>query len=164
MKGLLILILLGVGGYFGYKHYQERVEGAAPEVITDPVYAQMRMDAKIQGREFNFLLLGKMAGDEDCRLRSNQAWSDVINGCAECTKQAATCTATLEPRYQRLFDNVAIHSTYMSFEREAPRERDGRMVIYGLTADEGDFICEQLRAKFQNHYTGKVECVHARRD
>jgi hypothetical protein len=38
------------------------------------------------------------------------------------------------------------------------------MVIFGLTADEGDAVCEQTRSNFGANYQGTIECVHARRD
>jgi hypothetical protein len=88
----------------------------------------------------------------------------VIDGCKECVQRAATCRPALEPRYERLFNNTPIHSTYISFTRGSPQERDGRMVIYGLTADEGDAICQQIVERFRTNYTGKAECVRARRD
>ncbi len=111
-----------------------------------------------------FALFGAMASDEDCRLRSHKAWDKVIDGCKECIQRTSACTAELEPRYRRLFDNTSIHSAYMSFTRGSKYERDGRMVIFGLTADEGDTVCEHIRAQFQKEYSGTIECVKARRD
>ena len=163
MKSLLILLLVGVAGYFGYQHFKSD-DGAAPEVIDHPVYADMRIDMRAGGRDLQFALFGKMASQADCDLRSTAVWGKVIEGCKECAQRTATCKTELEPRYQRLFENTAIHSTYISFTRGSPYERDGRMVIFGLTADEGDAVCEQTRSNFSANYQGTIECVHARRD
>jgi hypothetical protein len=118
----------------------------------------------VGGRDLQFALFGKMASQADCDQRSNQVWGKVIEGCKECIQRASVCKTELEPRYQRLFENTAIHSTYISFTRGSAYERDGRMVIFGLTADEGDAVCEQTRSRFSANYSGTIQCVPARRD
>jgi hypothetical protein len=161
MKALLALILLGALGYFAYGKYQA---DAVPTEIVDPVFAEMRVDVKAQGRELEFVLYGKMADEEDCRTRAGIVWDKAIAGCRECDLAVTNCRKELAPRYAKLFDDQPIRSTYMSFTRGNQDERDGRMVIYGLTADEGDAICEMIRKQAQAEYSGKVECVPARRD
>jgi hypothetical protein len=158
VKAILLLIIAGVAGYFVYSRYQDR----SPEVIEDPVFADIRVDIKVAGRELNYLLLGKMADEEDCRTRAASVWQKVISSCKECSFQVTTCQAKLAPRYAKLFDDQAIQSTYLSFKRGSRHERDGRMVIYGLTSDEGNQLCEMLRAQFQQQYTGQVQCVKGR--
>ena len=163
MKTVLVLVLVGVAGYFSYRHLQSH-DSAAPDVIDDPVYADMRLDMHVGGRDLQFALFGKMASQADCDQRSKEVWGKVIEGCKECVQRTSVCKTELEPRYQRLFDNTAIHSTYISFTRGSAYERDGRMVIFGLTADEGDAICEQTRSRFGSNYSGTIACVRARRD
>jgi hypothetical protein len=160
MKAVLALIVLGVLGYFGFQKYQE----SAPVEIDDPVFAEMRVDIKVPGRELNFVLYGKMASELECRTRAAIVWGKAMAGCKECSLATATCSKELAPRYAKLFDNQPIRSTYMSFTRGAQDERDGRMVIYGLTADEGDAICDTVRKQAQTQYEGKIECIKARRD
>ena len=63
-----------------------------------------------------------------------------------------------------MFDDVPIHSTYLSFTKGSRYERNGRMVVYGLTSDEGDTLCNALRQQFQTRYTGTVACIRGRRD
>ena len=163
MKAFFVLLLLAAAGYFGYRHFTTD-DGAAPEVIENPVYADVRVDMRVAGRDLQFALFGRMASEEDCQRRSNPVWGKVIEGCKECVQRTATCKPALEPRYERLFSNTPIHSTYISFTRGSPQERDGRMVIYGLTVDEGDAICQQAVQRFRTNYTGKAECVLAKRD
>jgi hypothetical protein len=38
------------------------------------------------------------------------------------------------------------------------------MVVYGLTNDEGDALCDSLRQQFQARYSGTVACIRGRRD
>jgi hypothetical protein len=160
MKFLIILIVLGTGAYLVHNHR----EAQNPATIESPVYAELRMDARIQGREFNLVLFGEMASQEDCQQRADRTWNKLIDGCKDCTMSLTSCSAQLEPRYRRLFDNARIHSTYLSFTRGSRFERNGRMVVYGLTADEGDAVCESIMADFQTRYEGKVSCIHGRRD
>jgi hypothetical protein len=122
------------------------------------------MDARIQGRELNLVLFGEMASQEDCQERADRVWQKLIDGCQECTMALASCAVELAPRYRRLFDDAAIHSTYLSFTRGSRFERNGRMVVYGLTTDEGDAVCESIMANFQRQYEGTVNCIHGRRD
>jgi hypothetical protein len=58
-------------------------------------------------------------------------WGKVIAGCKESVQRTSVCKNELEPRYQRLFENTAIHSTYISLTRGSAYERDARMVIFG---------------------------------
>ena len=160
MKKLILLVVLAVAGYVAYS----RFEAGNPEHIENPVYAELRMDAKVGSRELNLVLFGEMVDDVDCRERFDTAWSKLTEGCVACTLQLASCRADLEPRYRRLFDDTAIHSTYLSFTKGSRFERNGRMVVYGLTNDEGDALCDSLQKQFQQHYSGRVSCIRGRRD
>ena len=86
-------------------------------------------------------------------------WGNVISACAQCSSQVKDCRTELPARYAKLFSNVPIASTYLSLTRGSKTERDGRMVIYGLTTQEGNLLCEQMKQQFSTRYTGKLECV-----
>jgi hypothetical protein len=160
MKKLLLLIVLAVAGYVAYS----RIQGGNPEHIENPVYAELRIDTRVGSRELNLVLFGEMVDDIDCRERFDRAWDKLIEGCVGCTLQLSSCRADLEPRYRRLFDDTVIHSTYISFTKGSRYERNGRMVVYGLTNDEGDALCDSLQKQFQAHYSGTVACIRGRRD
>jgi hypothetical protein len=160
MKKLILLIVLAIGGYIGYSRFQ----AGNPEHIENPVYAELRMDTKVGSRELNLVLFGEMVDDVDCRERFDRAWDKLIEGCVGCTLQLSSCRTDLDPRYRRLFDDTVIHSTYISFTKGSRYERNGRMVVYGLTNDEGDALCDSLRQQFQAHYSGTVACIRGRRD
>ncbi len=158
MKKLVLLIVLAAAGYFVYARFQ----AGNPEHIENPVYAELRVDTKVGSRELNLVLFGEMVDDVDCRERFGSAWDKIVEGCAGCSMRLASCRSDLEPRYRRLFDDTAIHSTYLSFTKGSRYERNGRMVVYGLTGDEGDALCESMRQQFQAHYEGTVACVRRR--
>jgi len=160
MKKLILLIVLAAAGYFAYSRFQ----AANPDHIENPVYAELRVDTKVAGRELNLVLFGEMVDDVDCRDRFDRAWDKIIEGCVDCTMRLSSCRADLEPRYRRLFDDTVIHSTYLSFNKGSRYERNGRMVVYGLTSDEGEALCDSLRQQFQSRYEGTVDCIRGRRD
>jgi len=72
------------------------------------------------------------------------------------------CKPELAPRYEQLFEDVPINIAYLSLNRGSRFERDGRMVIWGVTGKEGDQLCEIAKAGFQNRYSGQIRCVAAR--
>jgi hypothetical protein len=160
MKKLILLIALAAASYFAYARFQN----SNPEHIEKPVYAELRVDTKLGSRELNLVLFGEMVDDVDCRERFDRAWNKIIDGCPNCSIRLSSCRGELEPRYLRMFDDVPIHSTYLTFTKGSRYERNGRMVVYGLTSDEGDALCDSLRQQFQTRYTGSVACIRGRRD
>ena len=68
----------------------------------------------------------------------------------------------LAARYEQLFDDVPINIAYLSLTRGSRFERDGRMVIWGITGKEGDQLCEILKASIRVRYSGPIRCVAAR--
>jgi hypothetical protein len=160
MKKLILLIALAAAGYFAYSRFQN----SNPEHIEKPVYAELRVDTKLGSRELNLVLFGEMVDDVDCQQRFDRAWNKIIDGCPNCSMRLSSCRSELEPRYRRMFDDVPIHSTYLSFTKGSRYERNGRMVVYGLTSDEGDALCDSLRQQFQTRFTGTVACIRGRRD
>jgi hypothetical protein len=158
MKFLVIVIALAAA----YFVYDRREAALNPEVIETPVYAELRMGQRVQGRDIDMVLFGEMASAEDCQERSDRVWQKLIDDCKECTMSLSSCKADLEPRYRRLFDDAPIHSTYLSFKRGNRFERNGRMVVYGLTGEEGKAACDIIKNTFQTRYEGTVNCVIGR--
>jgi len=158
MKKVIVLVLICGGGWFAWQRALDRTN---PQVIEHPVYAEFRVDSKQGGREISIALFGRMASEDDCRMRAAKVWNKVVKGCPDCTMSVQECHAELPPRYRRLFENVPIPSTYLSFQRGSRFERDGRMVVYGLTSQEGVQICEVMKTQFATTYEGTVNCVPA---
>ena len=157
MKTLLILVVLAAVGWYGYHKYI----GGPPRSFEHPVYGEMRATANIQGREIEMAVFARMADETDCKLRARQSWGDTLKECPTCTLQAAKCQAQLPPRYARLFNDEPIPSTYLSATAGEADERDGRVVVYGLTDQEGEAICEMLRSLILKRYHGSARCVKA---
>ena len=155
MKFIGTVIVLAVAG-FGVKSYLDK---SNPAVIHDPVYAEMRIDATFGIREINVVLFGEAVSMDDCNLRTEKTWKEVMSGCPTCEISPPKCTDELPPRYARLFNNEAIPSTYLAFSRGSRFERNGRLVVYGLTRDEGLAVCELLRSSAVENYSGEMECI-----
>jgi hypothetical protein len=159
MKFLIVLIAVAAVAYVVH----DRRQGAMnPEVIETPVYAELRMSTNVEGRDIDMVLFGEMASAEDCQERASRVWQKLIDDCKECTLALSSCKTDLEPRHRRMFDDAPIHSTYLSFDRGNRYERNGRMVVYGLTGDEGSTLCQAIKTNFQRHYEGTVNCVIGR--
>ena len=75
--------------------------------------------------------------------------------------RAPRCQDELPARYARLFDDEPIASPYLSANAGRASERDGRIVIYGLTDDEGAAVCEAMRKVVDQNYQGDTYCVPA---
>ena len=156
MKSFVVILILAAVVGLGFKRWLDK---SNPDVIAHPVYAEMHVDAKVGNRELNSVLFVKTVDQEDCNLRAEKGWSKLLSGCPTCTVSAAKCQDDLPARYQRLFDNVAIPSTYLAMERGSRYERDGRLVVYGLTHDEGLAMCEQIRGVVLEKYHGTGTCI-----
>lgn len=155
MKKLFLAVLLVGGLYYGYNHVQN------PTRIEQPVFSEMRIDMTAGSRTINVLLFGKMADETDCRERAERVWRKLID-CKDCSIQLVDCKGSLSARYEQLFEDVPINMTYLSLTRGSRYERDGRMVIWGVTGKEGAELCEIVRGVVQSRYSGKSHCVPAR--
>lgn len=155
MKGLLFIAIAAFAAYYGYNHSRN------PAAIDAPVFGELRVDVQAGPRTLNVLLFAKMANDDDCRARAEAVWKKVID-CPECTMQLVDCKPQLSARYEQLFDDVPINISYLSLTRGSRYERDGRMVIWGITGKEGEQMCELLKAGIQPRYSGRLRCIGAR--
>ncbi len=158
MKGLLVIIILGAIGWFAYQKY---VGAAGGPVIEDPVYGEIRVTQQIQSREIEMALFIRAASDNDCRTRAQESWRGALQSCPGCVLQPVKCQKELPARYARLFEDVPIPSTYLSATAGTRGERDGRLVIYGLTDAEGVQLCEVARTQIATRYQGTMHCVKA---
>ena len=158
MKTLLIIVVLLLAGYFWYGH----VKGAAnkPPVATDPWYMEVRATNAVEGRDIEMAMFARALDERDCTNGSKAEWAESVRRtCPTCVTQAPKCSKELPPRYAKLFDDARIPSAYLSVNAGAARERDFRLVVYGLTDDEGVAVCEILRKELVKAFVGQTRCV-----
>jgi hypothetical protein len=159
MKKLLVLVLVVGGGYFLWQKYSG---SGGPLKIEHPVYGEIRVTAETQGREVEMALFIRAADEADCHGRARESWNGALAGCPGCKMQhEEKCHAELPARYAKLFDDVPIPSTYLSATAGNRFERDGRLVVYGLTDAEGKMLCDMLRDAILKQYHGMAHCVAA---
>lgn len=162
MKAALVIIFLLFVGYLWYDHEREESAAAAgPPVIENPWYAEIRASNSVPGTstEIEMALFVRTASERECTQGSQQEWGNLIEVCPTCTVPATRCSRELSPRYARLFDNASIPSAYLSATAGAARERDLRLVIYGLTDQQGLQVCEILRKQLEKNYVGATQCI-----
>lgn len=157
MKKLAMLILLAAAAAYAYRSYV----GGPPRSYENPVYGEIRVNAQIESRDLEMALFVRSADQTDCRVRAHRSWEGALKKCPTCELQQTKCHAQLPARYARLFDDEPIPSTYLSASAGNAGERDGRLVVYGLTDREGEAVCEQLRALLLESFRGSAHCVKA---
>ncbi len=156
MKKILLIILFVAVGIPGYSILKNN-----PSEISHPVYVESRVILNIPeiSRELEYVFVGEMASEEDCLQRSERYLSKLFEECKTCNIKITKCAANLEKRYKRLFSGLKTYTTYLSFNKGSRFERNGRMVIWGLTDKEAEKACQMIRVKIKEKYKGTVQCV-----
>src|SRR5262245_50298423 len=159
MKSFLTAVALTIASIAFYKYYDTDGSKSPPLEIRDPAFAQMRASANIEGREIEMAVFVRAASMAECEANTRKEWSAALDSCPTCTLQVPKCQEQLSPRYARLFDDVPIPSAYLSASAGSAAERDGRIVIYGLTDAEGVALCDFMRENLKKKYRGEVRCI-----
>jgi hypothetical protein len=141
-------------------------QGGDARAIPNPVYAEVRLHAEIHDRTFNAVLLAKTFDQADC-IRGS---ADVVdrmtqhqdpNSPLQWQLMSSECGSTLESRNLRLFDNKPTFVNYLSVAPNDASQREVRLIIWGVTADEGNLICDD-GSRLQEKWKGAtVTCIHA---
>lgn len=153
MGKLVLLLLLAAVGYYWHSQQQN------PEQIAQPVYAEARVDLQVAGRELNMVLLGKMVDDDDCSQRGEIFWRNALQDCDQCQFIRYECKPALSDIYQPLFADQQTRTSYVKLERGNRFERDGRLLVWGLNKSDADWLCNLLKQKMKQNYSGQVSCV-----
>lgn len=161
MKTLLIVVVVLAAGYYWYGHMKGGGAANKPPVATDPWYMEVRATNDVGGREIEMALFARALDERDCNTGKNSDWSSIQKSCPTCRAQEPKCSRELSPRYARLFDDQPIPSTYLSGTASTERERDIRVVVYGLTDEEGKAVCEAMRTELGKTFKGPTHCVPA---
>ena len=158
MKYLLLIIAIA-GGYYTYGIHRDN-----PTDIPNPVYVETRVDVQIPqlDRELEYVFIGEMVSQEDCRERSRRYLETLFEECEDCNLKQLHCTDKIARRYKKLFDGHTTYTTYLSFDKGNRFERNGRMVIWGLNEYEAKAACEHIKKDVKENYEGTVSCVAGR--
>lgn len=157
MKKLLIIIVVVAAGYFAYTKISD---SPALLAMDSPVYGEMRVDARLVGRQFQVVLYGKMSSMDDCERRGKRGLSNMLKSCSFCEFKSMACLPTANSRIESLFDDTPTHLTYASMTRGSSAERDGRAIVWGASKKESIIICESMLKEIKKNYKGKVACIN----
>jgi hypothetical protein len=162
MKKIIIILLIAGGAFYFSKRNPK--EAQAPDVISNPVYAETRVKLNLPGSSVEGVMLGKTADDADCKkqidMLEKQLARQTQNVCPTCTFQPSQCKSELAPRYAKLFDNQPTHVTYISLDRGDPAERETRFIYWGVTVEQSNNLCNVI-PEFQKGRKGNVKCIRA---
>jgi hypothetical protein len=159
MLKLLVFVIAVIVSIYGYAEHQKN-----PTDIDNPVYLESRVSVQIHeiGRELEYVFVGETVSQEDCKERTKEYLSKLFSKCDTCNLKVQKCRSDLAKRYKNLFKGKTIHTTYLSLDRKSRFERNGRMVIWGLTDKEAEIACGIVKQKLTEKYEGEVQCIAGR--
>jgi hypothetical protein len=159
-----VLFLIIVGGIL-FWYYKNQEELATD--FTNPVYAEIRIQVQTGNktqpgnRNVDLIMLTKTVDEAECETQIKVMSDNMAAGLgSEQFKLKSTeCKQTLRPLYARLFENEPIHTTYISFARSSPRQREIRTLFWGLSEGESNAICDALRPGLSKIANQKGRCI-----
>ena len=154
MKNILIFLFIAGGAVVLWKRHQ------IPEVIENPVYAEIRLNLEGNGRQLEGVIFGKTTNEADCKNNLEVFESLAPKACPICKIAKSECKTELAPRYTKFFDNTPSSVTYLSLARGEPAERELRMIFWGVTLEESNKLCDAVPG-LQKGWKGAVKCVRA---
>ena len=156
MKILLVVIaLLGSGLYFN------QILANNPSEIEEPVYLKSHVSIEIPNisRDLEMVVLGEMVSESDCVKRSDKFLGEILTKCPFCEVESTVCKSEIRSAYEDLFYDEAGDVSYLSLNRGSRYERNGRIVVWGLTDKESDIFCAAMKKQVSTEYQGSVECI-----
>ena len=153
MKILFLLLVVCGAGYYLY------LVQSNPATIENPYYAEARVEFRVQSRDLSMVIMGEMVDRDDCEKRGQRFWRSALEKCETCQFVDYHCKSELSERYQMLFDKYATYTTYIAAERGNRYERNGRMIVWGLSTQESDQVCKYLINTMKSTYKGHVSCI-----
>jgi hypothetical protein len=152
---VFVVVIIAIGIYF-YKILSDN-----PSEITDPVYMESRVNIDVPNtsRELEVVFIGEMASKDDCTKRKRYYLEHLLEKCQFCTIKLTECKLDIHSRYKNLFLDRKTHTTYLRLTKGSRFERNGQLVVWGLTDEEAHFFCSDLKGRIKEKYTGTVKCI-----
>jgi hypothetical protein len=168
MKKAILLLLIAAAAVYFWRAREKAMEAKNPPVISNPVYAEVRIAIEGNGRSIEGVALAKTVDRAECeqfakpfadKLAGGQAGSNGVS----LKLQSSECKTDLAPRNARLFDDEPAFVTYVRVARGDPKEREVRLIWWGLSVEESDKVCNLFAPQVQKGWKGAVTCIKARR-
>lgn len=161
MKFIFIVIVVGAAIHLYLRHQQSVLN---PEVIANPVYAEIHMTLDAQNRAFEQVLFAQTVNQDDCKKHSDEVRKffdhETSPGDLRWKIKSSECKAELSKRYAQLFENEPTFVTYLSMARGVPKEREMRLIYWGVSVAESDKVCDGV-SQLQKQRKGAVTCIRA---
>ena len=160
LKKLGVFVLVVVAVFF---FLRDRANQAPPEVITDPVYAELRVRASASGASFDQTILVKTIDQVDCKgIRESLEkvyGPDAAKAGQQWQVQSSECKTELAPRNARLFEDEPASLTYLSMARGNRLERESRIITWGISVEQSNMLCDALAKSEISRRKGAVTCI-----
>lgn len=134
-------------------------QAAAPVVITDPVYSEVRVRHR-EVHDVKLVTYVKTASHTACKSASDEFVR--TSGFADDDEWELTgvkCKDTIRLRFEQMFDNEQMQATYVTVDRTGGWSHDARLVIYGVPSTRSLEFCNQLAGHLQGRLGARVGCV-----
>ena len=163
MKIIVFVVAIGAAIFFYVRHQQSVLN---PAVITNPVYAEVHMTLDARNRSFEQVLFVQTVNQADCRKFSDATLKQLFDretstGDMHWKVKSSECKAELSARYAQLFDNEPTFVTYLAMARGNPKEREMRLIYWGVSAAESDKVCDGV-SQMQSQRKGAVTCIRSK--
>jgi hypothetical protein len=160
-----LIILLCIVGAAIYLFQRQRQSSLDPEVISHPTYAEIHMNLDARSRTFEQVMFAKTVDEADCKKYSKEVVESLQKAQAsdpagQWIVKSSECKSELAPRHAKLFDNEPTFVTYLSMARGDRREREARLIYWGVSSEESDRVCDGV-SKMQSGRKGTVTCIRA---
>ena len=165
-KLIFVLLVIGALCYMAMTAQWKNLGfGRDPSAISNPVYAVMRFRTEFQDRSIDMVTFAKTFDQEDCRHGSDNVVERMLkpqrpDGGPVWHLVSSECKSVLDARSAKLFGNIPTYVNYVSAVPGGADEREVRLIFWGLTADEGDFMCGEI-PRWQERWKGVLTCIHA---
>ncbi|MGB0836331.1 MAG: hypothetical protein ACPGR2_17610 [Psychrobium sp.] len=160
MKNLLLLMAVVGIGVYGYENFYK-----SPTSISNPIYLESRVNLVIPdiSRNIEMVLLGEMASRDECAERKQLLLARLLKKCKECSFKTISktfeCKAELTHRNKLLFSDIPMDTTYLSLSSSNSHERNARLLLWGLSDEEAQFICKKLKGIVKHSFNGTAKCI-----
>ncbi len=165
-KLFFVLMIAGLVQYC-WQHGNPLAYFLNPGEIKNPLYLELRVVFEHKDRSIEGVILVETADQADCQKISDGLLQALSNRPSELkgisfSVKSKECKAELASRYKSFFSNEADLLTYVSAARGDPREREMRLIYWGVSVDESDLVCDMV-PKLKASWKGPISCIRGLR-
>jgi hypothetical protein len=159
IKTIAIIVIAGVALLY---RWQTRA-AQNPEHIAHPTYLELRITMDVKNRNLEQVMFVETVNEKDCKRNSEDIVKKLVesedaNSSKKWVLKSSECKDQLAPRHALLFEDKMSNLTYLKIARGNRWEREARLILWGVSLEESNKICE-LTSSMQSIHSGEVVCV-----